>query len=443
MSFKKLVMMNESLREFLAEEHPTWLHSSQQHLDIEKFHQYRDQLAGIYRSIDFHPQEVIDASTLDELFAMKPDADKFVRWLKCARAWDRSVACANLTRIESIQDRLCTTLFYEGSRIHDYYNKRHLFNTSDTSFNSYFDAKEVVKLVVDFEPEDYADLKRQIGARLIFHDNNHVASMNEFDFFITRGYRYDFHIEREDTTLLGYPYSNCLNYRQIYEHEFRSKINPRVPLTVDTCFQNCVVMNVVRREYCWPSTMPFFHNDTILSGDKIKACSAFGETKKLASFNETARLESLIQEMASSGNKTIPNVLSSSRSRIRSQQRSYMKIRRYCWSRCIIPCRKPNFSISVSRSAWPADAKALVDKTGQDQLMHHCCALITVKFNHFHYTTKEYVPKYSIVDTVGNIGGLLAVWMGISIVSIYRGLQKCAELCNQHSLSRVNVDSSS
>lgn len=434
MSLRKLASRNEAVGSRIEQTFPGWFNKNEHQIGIDKFNAFRDGISSIYQEVNYQPQDELSNSSMRQLFLMKPV--HFIPWLGCSRSASISVDCHNLTQVESLNDRHCTTIFYAGALTYDYANRRHLFNYTDFNYTSYFDSKEVVKLVLDFDPENYADLKRQIGARIIFHDGNHIASSQELDFFVTRGYKYDFNIEREDTIFNGKPYWNCYDYESAFLRSFETKIDPRVPLDMEGCFQNCVVHNMVKREKCWPNTMPFYLNDSMQVNEDIKSCTSFGETDRLAAFKETTKIESFIQSL-NNPNMSMPNITWASRVRARSQQRFYMKVQRHCWSKCSLPCRKPSYSVVVARSPWPADSQ-VVHKS-QEQYLRHCCALITVKFSHFHYNIQEYMPKYNLMDTLGNIGGLLAVWLGLSIVSVYQALQKCFEFCRQRqSNSRVS-----
>lgn len=431
MSLKKLAARNETIRKAIEQKYPNWLVEKEPQLGNEKFNAFRDGIATIFQQINYNPQTELDNSTLKQLFDVKPTS--YIKWLACSPPGNLSVDCHSMTRVESLRSRHCTTLFYLGAVWYDLANNRQLFNTSESNYTSYFDAKEVVKLVLDFEPEDYADLKRQIGSRIIFHDNSHIASSQDLDFFLTRGFRYDFNIEREDIVFNGKPYWNCLDYHQMYQKVYNSQVDPRIPLDMDGCFQNCIARNIVKREDCWPSTMPYYRNDSMNLDESIKICTTFGEADRMAALRDRPRFESLSQLATNQSQFLIAGV------RARARHKLYMKVQRFCRSRCVSPCRRPSFSVVVAQSPWPADVQVI--QKSFERHLRHCCALVTVKFSHFHYTIQEYMPKYNIMDTLGNIGGLLAVWLGLSIVSVYHALQKCVELCKQRTYqSKVHSD---
>lgn len=437
----------------MNERFPGWFENPPSLIDRQDFHTFRDELDRIYERLRYSPQAEMDNSTMDSMFNLKPDTKPFLKWVGCARTWTDSIDCGNLTQIDSVQNRRCTTILHRGSMLNDLVNRPELFNsTGDTPEEesySYFDAKEVIKLVVDFEPEDYADLKRQIGARIIFHDNAHVAPSTSLDFFITRGFRYDFNIDRRDTVPIGRPYGRCWDYDANNLDKYKHRIDPRVPLTSNTCYQNCVIRNIIHRANCWPPVVPYFRNDSLDPDLKIKGCNWFKGSHHVSIFNELSRLDDLrmrkkqrLNNTAGLDSTTASTTSTTTKAPKRpynERMKTYMKIRRFCWAQCILNCRLVTYSVTVTRSVWPPDVKVLFDKTGKERLMRHCCALVAIKFAHFHYNVQEYKPKYYLENTIGDLGGLLAVWIGISIVSVYNAIQKLIELCNRRSLARVHT----
>lgn len=372
---------------------------------------------------------------MNESFAFKPDS--LLKWVGCARTWTYTIECDHLTRIESIQDRKCSTILHKGAMLYDQVHRPFLFNSSNiisTGQYDYFDAKEVIKVLVDFNPEDYADLKRQIGSRLIFHADEYVGASVDRDFFISRGYKYDFHIGREDNILDNSRRSICYDYTKNLDF-YRDELNPRLPLHGETCFQNCVAKNIIYRSNCWPTTMPYFRNDSLDPNLNLSSCSTFREPQYQSIYKEIIRVEN-IKRLKSQGLNVSEFSEAKNRSKsLKEGMRIYTKIRRFCWSQCAISCTVTEYKITVTRSAWPSDVEISLNKTGKEKLLKHCCALITVKYSHFHHDVQQYMPKYNLIDTIGNLGGLLAVWLGISFVSVYHALQKLVDLCQRRASS--------
>lgn len=400
----------------------------------------------MFDRIGYDAQREMDNSTVSESFFTRPDPRSFVKWIACGQTWTDSIDCGNITQIDSVRSRMCTTFLHRGAMLHDVLNRPEIFNSSQQNLPNehiYFDAKEVIKMVVDFNPEDYGDLKRQIGARIIFHDNNFVASSGELDFFITRGYRYDFNIDRKDTKFIDEPYSECYDYDKLNLAKFKERIDPRVPLTTATCLQNCIARNIVYRSKCWPPTMPYFRNDSLDPNLNLKPCAWFKKTHHISIFSELLRIddvkrrdELLKQYNMSKINSSSINPDELEQFKIKKpppnkNMKFYKMIRRNCMAQCVLACKLSSYSVTLTRSAWPTDVKILFDKTGKERELRHCCALVAIKFAHFHYQVHEYRPKYDLANTIGDLGGLLAVWLGLSIISVYHGIHKLIELCSQ------------
>lgn len=429
LSLKKLVQRNATIKRAIEDRFNGWSEDMPSLVNKHEFNNFRDGIALLFDRLNYNPQDELDDSTMDRMYVIKPDPVPFIQSVDCARNWADSIECGNLTRIDSIRSRTCSTILHRGSMLYDVVNHPELFNNTHNHLDahSYFDAKEVIKMVINFEPEDYADLKRQIGARIIFHDNNFVAGSGNLDFFITRGFRYDFNIDRKDTRLLDKPYGECLDYDKFNLHKYRDRIEPRVPLSGNTCFQNCVVRNIIHRSNCWAPTMPYYRNDSLDPEKKYKPCNWYKGSHHVSIFDELLRVEeykrNLHRKLTGQGARSNH----SSRRLFDEHMKIYRRARRFCWSQCALGCKITEYSVTFTRSAWPSDVKILFDKTGKELIKRHCCALLAIKFTHFHYNVHEFMPKYNLANVVGDLGGLLAFWLGLSIVSLYQGIQKLIE----------------
>lgn len=381
-------------------------------------------------------------------FDLRPDGKPFIEWLSCTRTRVDRVECESLSRIESMQTRMCVTLLHGGALYYDQTNSPHLFNSTRYLNDSYsqFDAKDVMKIVLNFEPEDYADLKRQIGARVVFHDNTYVASQRDLDFFVTRGFRYDFIVHRRDVRLLDEPYGNCKIYKNNLKM-YKDKIRPRVPLNALSCLHNCVIRNLIHHANCWPPTVPYFHNDTFDPGRNLTACQWYKGSYHMSIFNELLRVKKYRDSLNDKNNATgvyngedvdLPTdpKLREEEKRDRRKQRDlnrlYRRVRRFCWTQCTMSCVLTDYSVNVIKSIWPTDMDILFDDIGTKRRMRHCCALITVKYPTFHHRVHEFQPKYKLEDAVGNLGGLLAAWLSVSIVSLFKVLRRLADYSNNY-----------
>lgn len=452
-SIRKLAKLNETLRKQLESRFPNWRPNNRRELiERAEFERYRDELSKLFDQLNFSPSDLTEVTSMNDLFDMRPDDEPFIEWLGCARTWSETVNCGRLTRLDSLTNRRCSTILHRGAMLNDVQHRPELFHDSSyvaqlnrTSFDSSmydFSAKEVIKILINFEPEDYGDLKRQIGARISFHDNNYVAAASDLDFFITRGNRYDFNIDRRDTKLLGEPYDECFDYDEANLNSYRHHIEPRVPLSSSTCFQNCVVRNVLRWTNCWPPTIPYFRNDSLDPNLSTKICAWFRGSQHTSVFKEILRVEQWREWRRSNKHNNTVNIeqpVDDEEAKVVFQRmKTYKKIRRFCWSQCVLSCKLTAYGVTLTKSTWPTDVNILLDKTGGARARRHCCALITIKYAHYHYNVHEYQPKHQVADTIGDIGGLLAVWLGLSIVSVYQFVNKLIGFFNWRRHGRDN-----
>lgn len=411
-SLKKILNRNPLIRDAIMGKYPALSNADRYaFVDGAKFMKFRDFIAETYKKFNYSP---IAHPRMSDRYTLFPNSRDFIRQASCALSLNSPVYCEQLAHIESIQDRYCVSLVHQGV-LHNYNYHRATRNQSMAT-RDHFHSREVMRIVVDFEPEDYADLKRQIGARLTITANTHVASASDKDFFIERGFRYEFNLDRQDTVFK----EDCFDYEGKNREKFRDSINPRVPLHSETCIQNCIVKNILHLSNCWPPTMPYFRNESLDPNETIEQCGWFREAQYFILYRDI-----LISDTNKSKEEEDLSKL------YRKDMRIYTKVRRHCRAQCRLSCVITQFSITKTQSKMPSQVQQALDKTGNSRIQNFCCSTISVKYSRFHYNVLEYVPKYDLADTIGNVGGLLAVWLGLSVVSIYNAIMKLIELCNR------------
>lgn len=433
-SLKKLLDKFPKLRKLVESKLGTVL--SKRHLinTNKELDQFRDKLGVLYAELNVDTQMYLDNATMSELLDISADSVEFIPWIECSPSWlNVTINCNFLSKIESVQDRHCTSLFTFNSLKFDQRYNNAIFNHTSTlnanrsSASRPFELREAVRMLIDFAPSDYGDLKRQIGSRVIFHQNSYVPSQASFDFFVTRGFEYSFNIKRQDTYLTNSDYE-CINYQeeninQVYDLAQDTPKRLRVVFTKNTCYQNCIASQVAQRMNCWPPFVPYFKNDTFDPNGKLKPCSWF------TAFMPTTIFNQIVYASMRRNNISLPKANDTQQLRQDARDaREFKKIKAACNDGCKLSCKITRYKIIVSKTAWPSQIKLdLGDASSNEKLLRHCCALISIKYAHFIYETQEYFFKYNLIDTIGNIGGLLAVWLGLSIVSLVKALERMAE----------------
>lgn len=450
LSLRKLLKRHPKINQALDRRFP-WPTRQRDYLVANKtFNQYRETVNEILRATNLSHNNEVEGLTINERYNYLPDSEIFISVFRCAKSHDKSIACSLLSRIDSIQDRRCVTLLHQAALNHDQLNRPDLFEMKQDSQietnQFYFASHDVIKLLIDFEPEDYGDTKRQIGARLAIHPSDYVASANDCEFYVGPGNRYDITLRREDIIAT----KGCYQYDgRNYSDQLKESINPRLVLSAESCIQNCIVRRVIHWTKCWPTTMPYFRNDSFDPDLSLEPCGWYREAQYFL-------LHSWKPEQEGEGNLT--NILSGFGAKLNeynlttqklpiasqfsTEMQIYRNIQRLCVSKCPQPCNSNEYSISLSKSVWPTDIKVRLDKSGRgwQTILRHCCALVNIKFINFHYSKLIFKPKYTFSDVVGNLGALLAVWLGLSMVSVYHAIQKFVDFCHGPARQTTVVD---
>lgn len=80
---------------------------------------------------------------------------------------------------------------------------------------------EVVKMLFDFGPENYTDLRLEAGGEIMFHDNRTIPLEASLSYTLRPGHNYKFHLKKSITKSLPAPFaSNCTNYFGQNWHEY-------------------------------------------------------------------------------------------------------------------------------------------------------------------------------------------------------------------------------
>lgn len=455
LSFKKLLAMDKSAT---FKQYKYLLERQARVSNENDLFEFRKELRNIYTTLNFDTQDYINNLSMNDLIESAPISDEFISKVQCMPAWvNSSLSCDLISRIQTIQDRHCTTLFSLNSIIHDTQSTLNFKNQSeemmafskfettnntnkdDSSLNMFgpiFNYRDTLRFLINFEPSDYADLKRQIGARIHIHDSALIPSQMNVAFFVTRGFEYTIDLRRLDTILFNHlnchDYLHEDNFKSILEYKDDKPKRLRVVISRTTCEQNCIASRVASKMNCWPPFVPYIKNDIydpFANKTKCKWYINFETTLILNSIKYSSKIRANPTQ-----NFTIPEPLNETYRILYNEVR---KIKLFCMHECKIPCKIIKYDHILHKVKWPSDIKLHFskndDKSTKDNYikLRHCCAIINVRFPRFTFELQQYSFKYNLVDTIGNIGGLLAVWLGVSILSLARAVERLLEFATK------------
>ena len=222
-----------------------------------------------------------------------PKLERFLISLQCNRkgwpekdivtgtAYPASFRCERSKWINTAQGKgNCITLFHaatqNASQRLQFKSDKRLSNSKDAEFVPL----EVVKMLFDFGPENYTDLRLEAGGEIMFHDNRTIPLEASLSYTLRPGHSYRFHLKKSITKSLPPPYaSNCTDYFSRNWHEYagddESSIRTKRPLsrtvgtetkwpqvltplyTLQHCIELCVISKITQTHRCWPKEIPF------------------------------------------------------------------------------------------------------------------------------------------------------------------------------------------
>lgn len=164
-------------------------------------------------------QQLVDGPRLEYILEdLKCDKDI---WHEDSMNW----TCQYIDMFITAQGRgNCITLFHEGA------NERHAemvsvetikqetiidkINDEDTKIKlKEFVPNEIVKLRINFYPENYTDIRIEAGGELMVHDRRTVPYLASLSYTIRPGRYYEFYLKKTQTLSMPPPYTtNCRHY---------------------------------------------------------------------------------------------------------------------------------------------------------------------------------------------------------------------------------------
>lgn len=107
---------------------------------------------------------------------------------------------------------------------------------------------------------------------------------------------------------------------------------------------------------------------------------------------------------------------------------------------CPLPCEENLYDLQVSTAVWPikVDRDGVeIDCVGTNESNHilHCKKLremhliLKIFWNTFEYTEYRQQPAFQVSEVFSQIGGLLSLWLGVSVVAVFEALENIILLC--------------
>ena len=220
-----------------------------------------------------------------------PEPHKFLTYMTCnQKDWPEldssgkivpsTFNCADKKSIHTAQGKgNCITLFHDassttGSSSRDNDNVKFQSLGNDWEKNTKltpikvgkekdFVPLELIKLVLDFGPDNYTDLRKDVGGEIMFHDTRSIPLEASLSYTLMPGKAYMFLLKKSTTRSLPAPYNtNCTDYYGTNWINYQrgkamlTDVNS-LPLSRTHCIEQCILRKVIPQTGCWPKQIPF------------------------------------------------------------------------------------------------------------------------------------------------------------------------------------------
>ncbi|KAK2176081.1 hypothetical protein NP493_686g01016 [Ridgeia piscesae] len=255
-------------------------------------------------------------------------------------------------------------------------------------------------LTLNIGQDDYMkDIESSAGARIVVHPRGRMPFPKDEGVLAAPGQMSIIGIRQFNVFRLPEPYGNCTDTteRNIRRSVFE-EVYP-VRYSIAACYATCYQSYVIDRCGCADSQYPM--EGAAFDYKRVSACNSNDVTE------DTCRYHVRVD---------------------------------YTYNRldcdCPLPCEEIGYTYQTSSSIWPADVhkdivkRKLATKITRyfgnmtdDAKLWRNLLKVKVYYEDFNYEKIEESPSYSKVSFVSDVGGILGLWIGCSVLSLFEFLE--------------------
>uniref|UniRef100_A0A8D2NG47 Epithelial sodium channel subunit alpha n=1 Tax=Zonotrichia albicollis TaxID=44394 RepID=A0A8D2NG47_ZONAL len=267
---------------------------------------------------------------------------------------------------------------------HPLYGNCYTFNDNSSSVwtSSMPGINNGLSLVVRTEQNDFIPLLSTVtGARVMVHDQNEPAFMDDGGFNVRPGIETSISMRKEITERLGGSYSDCTEdgsdvpVQNLYSSRYTEQV----------CIRSCFQLNMVERCGCAYYFYPLPRRAEYCDYTKHKAWG-YCYYKLLAEFKA--------------------DVLG-------------------CFHKCRKPCKMTEYQLSAGYSRWPSAVSEdwvfyMLSQQNKYNITskRNGVAKVNIFFKEWNYKTNGESPAFTVVTLLSQLGNQWSLWFGSSVLSV-------------------------
>ncbi|NXQ44845.1 SCNNA protein, partial [Catharus fuscescens] len=267
---------------------------------------------------------------------------------------------------------------------HPLYGNCYTFNDNSSSVwtSSLPGINNGLSLVVRTEQNDFIPLLSTVtGARVMVHDQNEPAFMDDGGFNVRPGIETSISMRKEMTVRLGGSYSDCTEdgsdvpVQNLYSSRYTEQV----------CIRSCFQLNMVERCGCAYYFYPLPDGAEYCDYTKHKAWG-YCYYKLLAEFKA--------------------DVLG-------------------CFHKCRKPCKMTEYQLSAGYSRWPSAVSEdwvfyMLSQQNKYNITskRNGVAKVNIFFEEWNYKTNGESPAFTVVTLLSQLGNQWSLWFGSSVLSV-------------------------
>ncbi|XP_070542971.1 amiloride-sensitive sodium channel subunit gamma-like [Ptychodera flava] len=253
-----------------------------------------------------------------------------------------------------------------------------------------------LRLTLFIEQDEYLDdITENAGAVVLVHPPDNVPFPEEQGLELPPGFSTSLGVRLSIIQRVGGKYSDC------FKGDEKPLLYEGYNYSVEACVKTCHQKNLIEECQCYDTTLP---------NDDLTILPCVDKEKGITCMNEVAEK----QKIDALG----------------------------CRKNCHQPCRGRSYKETLSMSQWPSDAydnklyKRLSEKSRKitEQLLsveesRRNLIKLKVYFSELNFESITEKPAFGRIDLLSSLGGLMGLYIGASVISLFEFLEFVGKVC--------------
>ncbi|XP_071964199.1 acid-sensing ion channel 2-like [Antedon mediterranea] len=267
-----------------------------------------------------------------------------------------------------------------------------------------------LRLVLFIEQDEYLyDVSSSAGVRVVVHDQNRMPFPEDEGYFVPPGYHTSIALRKVKIDRISRSLRPCMSLEDTEDYVDHYSMYG-VRYSQQTCTKTCYQQKLIETCKCYDVYYP--NNETHLSIEEktVRACDLSNHTE-----------DECVEDFA----------------------KNFTYLSDGC--PCEQPCRTISYNSDISMSYWPSKnykenlkqslfnfskplRRVLEDDCKDSESIRQNLLALDIYYQDLNFEIIKQSYTYTSIDLVGAVGGLVGLWLGLSILTVFEAVELCLNL---------------